>query len=65
MTVKKIIKDASAGMMFRYDESGEEFLDQLVKIKPDLSFVKKYDRAEISKEFFDILNKVFKKILYQ
>jgi len=63
--VKKIIKDASAGMMFRYDESGEEFLDQLVKIKPDLSFVKKYDRAEISKEFFDILNKVFKKILYQ
>ncbi|MBK7230088.1 MAG: glycosyltransferase [Ignavibacteriales bacterium] len=57
--VKKIIKDASAGMMFRYDESGEEFLDQLVKIKPDQNFVKKYDRAEISKKFYMILKNLF------
>ena len=57
--VKKIIEDANAGMMFRYDESGEEFLDQLDKIKPDQSFVKKYDRAEISKKFYLALKKLF------
>lgn len=57
--VKKIIEDANAGMMFRYDESGEEFFRDLVKIKPDQNFVKKYDRAEISKEFSLILKKLF------
>ena len=56
--VKKIIKDANAGMMFRYDESGEEFLRDLVKIKPDQNFVKKYNRAEISKEFSLIFKKL-------
>ena len=57
--VKKIIKDANAGMMFRYDESGEEFLRDLVKIKPDQNFVKKYNRAEISKEFYLIFKKLY------
>ena len=57
--VKKIIKDANAGMMFRYDESGEEFLRDLVKIKPDQNFVKKYNRAEISKEFYLIIKKLY------
>ena len=57
--VKKIIKDANAGMMFRYDENGKEFLESLDKIKPDQNFVKKYDRAEISKEFSLILKKLF------
>jgi glycosyltransferase involved in cell wall biosynthesis len=56
--VKKIIEDANAGMMFRYDESGEEFLDGLDKIKPDQNFVKKYNRAEISKEFYLIFKKL-------
>jgi glycosyltransferase involved in cell wall biosynthesis len=57
--VKKIIEDANAGMMFGYEESGKEFLDQLDKIKPDRTFVKKYDRAEISKEFYLTLKKLF------
>ncbi len=55
--VKKIIEEANAGMMFGYEESGEEFLDQLDKIKPDQSFVKKYDRVIISKDFYSILKK--------
>lgn len=57
--VKKIIEDANAGMMFRYDESGSEFLQVLDKIKPDQTFVKKYDRAEISQMFWLILKKLF------
>ncbi len=57
--VKNILKEANAGMMFRYDESGEEFFDNLDKIKPDPSFAKKYDRAEISKEFYSFLTKSF------
>jgi len=57
--VKQIIESANAGMMFGYDESGEEFLDRLDKIKPDQSFVNKYDRAEISKKFYLTLKKLF------
>lgn len=57
--VKRIIEDANAGMMFRYDESGEEFFRNLDKIKPDHSFVNRFDRAEISKEFYLILKKSF------
>ena len=57
--VKMIIEEANAGMMFRYDESGREFLEGLDKIKPDHNFVKKYNRAEISKEFYLKLKKLF------
>jgi len=56
--VKKIIDDTNAGMMFRYDESGEEFLRNFLKIKTDQNFVKKYNRAEISKEFYLIFKKL-------
>jgi hypothetical protein len=56
--VKNIIEDANAGMMFGYEESGEEFFRDLVKIKPDQNYIKKYNRAEISKEFKLILNKL-------
>jgi glycosyltransferase involved in cell wall biosynthesis len=58
--VKKIIEEANAGMMFRYNESGAEFLKGFNKIKPDQNFGKKYDRAEISKEFYTILKKLYK-----
>jgi glycosyltransferase involved in cell wall biosynthesis len=57
--VKKIITEANAGMMFGYDESGSEFLEGLQKIKPDQTFINKYDRAEISKKFCLVLNKSF------
>lgn len=57
--VYNILKEANAGMMFRYDENIDKFLENLDEIKPDLKFVRKYDRAEIGKEFFTILNKSF------
>jgi len=57
--VKKIIKDAKAGMMFGYDESAEEILNIDYKTKPDQVVIKQYDRAEISKQFFTMLNKLF------
>ncbi|HEX9251789.1 MAG TPA: glycosyltransferase, partial [Ignavibacteriaceae bacterium] len=57
--VKKIIEEANAGMMFRYNESGAEFLKGFNKIKPDQNFGKKYDRAQISKEFYTILMKLY------
>ena len=56
--VKKIIKNANAGMMFGYDESGEEFLEGLDKIKPDHNFVTKFNRTEISKAFYQTLGKI-------
>ena len=57
--VKTIIEESNAGMMFRYDESGEEFLNSLNKIRPNQNFNKKYDRALISKGFYSILKKSF------
>lgn len=57
--VKKIIEKAKAGMMFGYDESGKEFLENLDKIKPDHTLAKKYDRVEISKEFYSIIKNLF------
>ena len=57
--VKKIIKDANAGMMFGYDGNAEEILNKNYKTKPDQVVIKQYDRAEISKQFFAILKKLF------
>jgi glycosyltransferase involved in cell wall biosynthesis len=57
--VKKIIEDAGAGMMFGYDDTGKDMLQNLDKIKPDQTYAKRYDRAEISKEFYAILKKSF------
>ena len=57
--VKQILNEANAGILFGYDENVEEFLENLIKIKSDQTFVIKYDRAEISKEFYSILYKSF------
>jgi glycosyltransferase involved in cell wall biosynthesis len=56
--VKKIIEDANAGMMFKYDESGEEFLNNSNKFKNDRSPNGLYDRKNISKSFCQILLKL-------
>jgi glycosyltransferase involved in cell wall biosynthesis len=53
--VKKIIEDANAGMMFRYDESGEEFLLNYHHFKTKIERVKLFDRRKISVSFFKIL----------
>ena len=57
--VKNILNDSNAGMMFGYEESGKEFLENINKAKPDQVFVKRFDRAEISKDFYSILKKSF------
>jgi glycosyltransferase involved in cell wall biosynthesis len=57
--VKKIIEEAGAGMMFGYEKSGEEFLEDFMNMDPELTSVKKYDRNEISKQFYLVLNKLF------
>lgn len=50
--VRKIIEDANAGMMFRYDESGAEFLTNYNQFKPNIEKAKLYDREKISRNFF-------------
>ena len=56
--VKNVIEKANAGMMFGYNNSGEEFFRNYNKIKPDLTLIKSYDRAEISKKFFEIIKQL-------
>jgi uncharacterized membrane protein len=54
--VKQILKEANAGMMFRYDEYVEEFFKANFQKNENQKAMLKYDRATISKEFSDILN---------
>ena len=54
--VKQILKEANAGMMFRYDENVEEFFRANFQKNENQKAMLKYDRATISKEFSDILN---------
>ena len=53
--VRNILKEANAGMMFRYDENVEEFFRTNFEKNENQKVVLKYDRASISKEFFKIL----------
>jgi glycosyltransferase involved in cell wall biosynthesis len=54
--VKQIIESANAGMMFNYEESGKEFLVSFIKMKTDIISVKKFNRNDISKKFFQIID---------
>ncbi|NNL20630.1 MAG: glycosyltransferase [Ignavibacteriaceae bacterium] len=56
--VKEIIKNANAGMMFGYEESGEEFFRKYSSFKTNKEFVKGFDRRSISEEFRNILNRL-------
>jgi len=53
--VKNIIEDANAGMMFGYEDSGEEFLKSLNNFTSNIDKLKKYDRAKISEAFYKII----------
>lgn len=57
--VKKILQESNCGMMFGYEDEVKDFFSDYNKIKPDLAFIKKFDRAEIGKEFYSILKKLF------
>ncbi|OGU74874.1 MAG: hypothetical protein A2V93_04285 [Ignavibacteria bacterium RBG_16_34_14] len=56
--VKNIISEAHAGMIFKYDESGEEFFLKADKFQTNQNIVKKYDRRLITQEFTEILNNI-------
>ncbi len=54
--VKKILEDANAGMMFRYDEDASEFFGNANKFSTDLSKIKIYDRENIAHSLSMVLN---------
>ena len=56
--VKDILTKANAGTMFRYDESGELFLNIYSKFKTDKEFIKQFERKRIAQNFSEILEKL-------
>lgn len=54
--VAEILSETNTGMLFRYDESGEKFFDNVSGIKPDLSAVKQFDRKVIAEKLSSILD---------
>lgn len=56
--VKKILADANAGIMFGYNESGEEFFNSSDSFKTNNDFVKNFERGKIADELSQILNKI-------
>ena len=56
--VKKILTESNAGMMFGYNESGEEFFKQSVSFSTNLEMVKRFERKKVANELSQILNKI-------
>jgi glycosyltransferase involved in cell wall biosynthesis len=56
--VKKILEESNAGMMFSYDEGGEEFFANYPNIKPSPGNIVKYERIKISDAMSEILDSV-------
>ncbi|MCH7773143.1 MAG: glycosyltransferase [Bacteroidetes bacterium] len=56
--VKQILENSNAGMMFNYDESGEEFFSEYKTIKPKPEYVVRFDRKKISEELSKILDSI-------
>jgi glycosyltransferase involved in cell wall biosynthesis len=56
--VRKILSDANAGMMFRYDEDGKEFFNNYSKCKTDKEFIKHFERKHIAQSFSHVLEKL-------
>jgi glycosyltransferase involved in cell wall biosynthesis len=54
--VKRILNTSNVGMMFNYDDSGEEFFANYKYLKPEHSYVVRFDRKRISEELSKILN---------
>lgn len=53
--VKKIIQEANAGMIFRYDEDPKEFFNNGKQFKTILEYVKQFDRKKIAEKFGEII----------
>ena len=56
--VKKLLKQSNSGMMFKYDESGEEFFTNYNKLVPNTEYIMQFDRGKISKELSRILDTI-------
>jgi glycosyltransferase involved in cell wall biosynthesis len=56
--VKQILADSKAGMMFNYDESGEEFFNKYKNLKAEPSYVVRFDRERIAAEMAKILSNI-------
>jgi len=56
--VKLILENSNAGMMFNYDESGKEFFTNYKNLKPNPSYVVRFDRKRISEELSKILDAI-------
>jgi len=56
--VKEIIEEANAGMMFGYNEDGEEFFKRFSSFETKHEYIIRFERKEISKFFSDILNRL-------
>ena len=56
--VKDILTKANAGMMFRYDDSGEEFFKSFIDFKTNQESVKQFERGSIAESFREILDKL-------
>ena len=58
--IQNILKEANAGMIFRYNEDAHQFFDAISegkKFQTDFFVIKKYDRKNIAKDLSGILNK--------
>jgi glycosyltransferase involved in cell wall biosynthesis len=58
--VNKILQEANAGILFKYDEDVSRFFDLAETFKTDHNSVKQFDRKVITRRLSEILNKVVK-----
>lgn len=56
--IKKILEDKNAGMLFRYEQSAEEFFIKSSSFKTNIESVKEYDRKNITKKLSQILEEL-------
>ena len=59
--VKRILTESNAGMMFSYNNSGEEFFSNYQNLKPNPAYVVKFDRKRISESLAAILDTISEK----
>ena len=52
--VKKILTEANAGMIFGYEDTGEEFFNLCESFKTNLAMVKNFERTKFAEAFADI-----------
>jgi len=54
--VRQILDNSNAGMMFNYDESGEDFFTNYKNYNPEPSYVVRFDRERVAAEMAQILS---------